>query len=429
MEKIKEYASYIDSEIEWLGIIPQDWSLIKLKYLCQINTGSRDTQDKKNDGDYPFFVRADNVERIDEYTHNEEAVMTAGDGVGVGKVFHYYNGKFSAHQRVYIFTKFRGSDAKFIYYYLKSNLAFEVLKGNAKSTVDSLRRPMLTEFLVSIPSLTEQKLIVKFLDKTTEEIGSLIEDKEELIELLEEKRQAIITEAVTKGLNLNVNMKDSGVEWIGEIPEHWDVKRLGYLGRTQNGISKSSDEFGFGTPFVSYSDVYRNLELPSHVEGLVNTTDSDRKTYSVKKGDVYFTRTSETIEEIGMASTCTETIKDATFAGFLIRFRPNTNKIHPEFSKYYFRSNLGRKYFVREMNIVTRASLSQDLLKGFPVLIPPAEEQIQIGEYLDYITKKIKESISSLEEQIQRLKEYRQSLIYEAVTGKIDVREYNKVLS
>src|SRR5699024_376244 len=115
----------------------------------------------------------------------------------------------------------------------------------------------------------------------------------------------------------------------------------------------SSSEFGFGTPFVSYGDVYSNMELPSEVEGLVNASNTDINTYSVKKGDVFFTRTSETIEEIGIASTCMETIENATFAGFLIRFRPNNNKeLTPDYSKYYFRSQLSRKYFVREMNIV-----------------------------------------------------------------------------
>ncbi|MFE4203825.1 restriction endonuclease subunit S [Aneurinibacillus aneurinilyticus] len=226
-----------ESHVQWLGEVPKNWRTLKLKFLCDINTGSKDTQDKLPDGKYPFFVRSPHVESLDEFTHNEEAIMTAGDGVGVGKVFHYYEGKFAAHQRVYVFTKFKDIIGKYLYYYLMSNLKFEVLMGGAKSTVDSIRRPMLSEFPVVFPDLELQKKIVRFLDRKIKQINDLISLKQNYVELIEEQRQSIITEAVTKGLNPNVKMKDSGIEWIGEIPEHWELSKVGYLGRLQNGIS------------------------------------------------------------------------------------------------------------------------------------------------------------------------------------------------
>ncbi|MCI1696814.1 restriction endonuclease subunit S [Aneurinibacillus aneurinilyticus] len=412
-----------ESHVQWLGEVPKNWRTLKLKFLCDINTGSKDTQDKLPDGKYPFFVRSPHVESLDEFTHNEEAIMTAGDGVGVGKVFHYYEGKFAAHQRVYVFTKFKDIIGKYLYYYLMSNLKFEVLMGGAKSTVDSIRRPMLSEFPVVFPDLELQKKIVRFLDRKIKQINDLISLKQNYVELIEEQRQSIITEAVTKGLNPNVKMKDSGIEWIGEIPEHWELSKVGYLGRLQNGISKSSDEFGFGTPFISYGDVYKNEVLPKVASGLVNATEEDKKLYSVEYGDVFFTRTSETIEEIGIASTCFETIDEATFAGFLIRFRPKTNRLSPRFARFYFRSALGKRYFVKEMNLVTRASLSQALLRNFTVLLPSLKEQEEIASYLEQKTAAIEESITHIKIQIEKLKEYRQALIYEAVTGKIDVRD------
>lgn len=135
--------------------------------------------------------------------------------------------------------------------------------------------------------------------------------------MFEEKRQAVITETVTKGLDPDVKMKDSGVEWIGDIPEHWSLRKIRYSGRLQNGISKSGTDFGHGYPFVSYGDVFKNPILPFEVEGLVNSTKLERTLYSVEKGDVFFTRTSETIEDITYASTCLAEIKEATFAGFL----------------------------------------------------------------------------------------------------------------
>lgn len=114
-------------------------------------------------------------------------------------------------------------------------------------------------------------------------------------------------------------MKDSGVEWIGEIPEDWEVCRVKNIGFTQNGISKSGELFGNGYPFISYGDVYKHWVLPQTGSGLIESTEKDRKIFSVNKGDIFFTRTSETIEEVGFSSVCFETITNATFAGFLIR--------------------------------------------------------------------------------------------------------------
>lgn len=215
-------------------------------------------------------------------------------------------------------------------------------------------------------------------------------------------------------------MKNSGVEWIGEIPREWEINKLGFLGFLQNGISKSGDEFGFGLPFVSYGDVYNNFQLPNIPSGLVNSTKNDRHLYSVKSGDVFFTRTSETVDEIGIASTSLNDILDATFSGFLIRFRPRQGILEPSFSKYYFRSDIGKLFLVKEMNLVTRASLGQNLLKKYPVLLPPIYEQQAIANFLDEETKKLDDAKDLLEQQLDKLKEYRKSLIWETVTKGLD---------
>ena len=153
--------------------------------------------------------------------------------------------------------------------------------------------------------------------------------------------------------------------------------------------------------------------------GLIKSSEDDRKIYSVQYGDIFFTRTSETIEEVGFASTCLKTIEDAAFAGFVIRFRPNNQEeLLPEFSKYYFRSEARIEFFVKEMNLVTRASLSQELLKKLPVLLPPLEEQRKIAEYLDEKCSEIDKLIAKKEELLADLESYKKSLIYEYVTGK-----------
>ncbi len=126
--------------------------------------------------------------------------------------------------------------------------------------------------------------------------------------------------------------KDSGIEWLGEIPEHWGLVRLKDLGLLQNGVSKSKEYFGKGFPFLGYGNIYNDKIELKYIKGLANSTIEDPRNYSVIEGDVFFTRTSETINEIGIASTCLQTIKTATFSGFAIRLRPNRNKINPTLS-------------------------------------------------------------------------------------------------
>jgi type I restriction enzyme S subunit len=277
---------------------------------------------------------------------------------------------------------------------------------------------------VLLPPVHEQLRIANFLDHETAKIDTLIEKQQQLIALLGEKRQAVISHAVTKGLNPNASMKDSGVEWLGEVPAHWEVKSLRHTGVCQNGINIGADSFGFGYPFVSYGDVYNNRVLPERGSGLVQSTVSDREIYSVKNGDVFFTRTSETIEEIGFASTCKKTIEEATFAGFLIRFRPNRGELKVEFSSHYFSNSLLRAFFIKEMNLVTRASLSQDLLKKLPVLLPPRDEQRIIAEHLDDKVQVYTDLIAKSHRMVEILQERRTALISAAVTGKIDVRNW-----
>ena len=154
-----------NSGVDWIGDIPEHWEIKKLKFLCNFDTGNKDTVNAIDDGVYPLFVRSQNIERIDEFTHDCEAVLTAGDGAGVGKVFHYYKGKFCFHQRVYMFNNFREISGRYFYYYFSSLFYKVALDGSAKSTVDSLRRPMIANFPIVYPETQEQLRIVEYLDK------------------------------------------------------------------------------------------------------------------------------------------------------------------------------------------------------------------------------------------------------------------------
>ena len=274
---------------------------------------------------------------------------------------------------------------------------------------------VFNNFSVPLPPLSEQKRIATYLFQKISEADIMLDDTLSSITGYKKLKQAVITQAVTKGVRGEREMKDSKVDYIGQIPDEWVLCKLRNIGDAQNGISKASEFFGKGTPFVSYSDVYKNYALPFSVSGLVESTPEEQERYSVKEGDIFFTRTSETIEEVGFSCVCEKDIPNATFAGFLIRVRPFSDKLHTPYAKYYFRSSHLRFYLVKEMNLVTRASLGQSLLKSMPVLLPPLEEQKEIADYLDAKCAEIDRLIAKKEQLVKELESYKKSLIYEVV--------------
>ena len=191
-------AKMKESGIEWLGEVPERWNIIKLRYLCDITTGGKDTENREDNGAYPFYVRSQTVERISSYSFDGEAILTAGDGVGVCKVWHYTVGKFDFHQRVYMMSNFKGIMGKYLFFFLRENFIHAVLKLSAKSTVDSLRRPMFLDFTVLVPeTIMEQQEILSFIEKYELQSERLIEKEEMNIQKLKEYRQSLISEAVT----------------------------------------------------------------------------------------------------------------------------------------------------------------------------------------------------------------------------------------
>jgi len=410
-----------DSGVEWIGEIPAHWEPIRFRFIAKITTGNQDTQNADPDGEYPFYVRSPIVERCNSYTFDGEGILMAGDGAGAGRVFHLVDGKYAVHQRVYRFYDFKYMKPVLLKYYLENLFATVMDYGSAKTTVPSVRLPMIQDFVVCVPPEAEQMDIMDVLSSKCSQVDALIANVQTQIEKLKAYKQSLITEVVTKGLDPTVPMKDSGVESVGIVPEHWEICRVRNIGAPQNGISKGGEFFGEGFPFVTYGDVYRNFSLPENPSGLIQSTPEEQDNYSVCEGDIFFTRTSETIEEVGFSCVCEKTIPNATFAGFLIRVRPYNNALTTPYAKYYFRSNHLRLFLSKEMNIVTRASLGQNLLKNIPVLLPPTEEQVKIAEELDLRCNQIDQLISIKQKKIDKLNEYKKSLIYEYVTGKQEV--------
>lgn len=425
-------AEMKDSGIEWCGKIPISWNVMPNKYvmhkkkeICPKYNGE-DILSLTMDGVIVRDLDAggkmpasfDGYQRV----HPRNLLMCLFDYDVTPRCIGLIQNEGLTSPAYSQFVMKNGNDARYYYYYYLMIDNTKELLHLAKNLRHSFTEDQLGIINTPVPPVEIQKKIAKYLDQKCEDIDAVYVEIEKQIETLEEYKKSIITEAVTKGLDPDVEMKDSGISYIGNIPKHWKVTNLKYLGKCQNGISKGGEYFENGFPFVSYGDVYKNYSIPQNVDGLIMSTKTEQNIYSVKYGDVFFTRTSETIEEIGFASTCLKSIDNSVFAGFLIRFRPTSSDLIPEFSKFYFRSNIHRKFFVKEMNLVTRASLSQNLLGRLPVLLPPLCEQQMIAINLEKKCAEIDGAIEEKKEQLETLEQYKKSLIYEYVTGKKEVK-------
>ena len=420
-----------DSGVEWLGSIPNEWNIKKLKYLAKIDTGNRDTQDKEENGIYPFFVRSDTIERSNTYSFDGEAVLTAGDGVGVAKVFHYINGKFAYHQRVYKISDFKQINGKYLYYYIKDNLGKEVEKISAKTTVDSLRLPMFLNFPVLINEDGGKK-ISEFLDKKTAQFDYIISKKEALIEKLEEAKKSLISEVVTGKVKVvktndgyelverkKEEMKDSGVEWLGDIPKEWDIKKVKHVlsEPLKYGANESAELDDRSLPrYIRITDFAENGKLKD--ETFKSLTIDKASGYYLNEGDILFARSGATV---GKTFLFKNYKGKACFAGYLIKASVNKQIINPEFL-YNFTKSKGYENWKNSIFMqATIQNIGADKYKELKFTLPNKNEQEIICEFIEDKNIKYNKFFNKINKQIEKLKEAKQSLISEAVTGKIEI--------
>lgn len=425
-----------NSGVEWIGEIPEDWEAIRLKYIYSTTKAKLPKQFYDDKSLTPYlsmdFIR-DSINTEPVYAKDgdycsEEDILILWDGSNAGEIVFNHPAGYAPSTTAILKKLSTQSLPVYDKFYLKS-LEDDLRRNTNGMGIPHVNGSYLNNSLFLLPPKSTQQHIASYLDKKCSKIEETIQNQQQVIEKLKTYKQSLITEAVTGKIKIEngkvcgeyESYKDSGVEYLGKIPSNWKAKRLRYIGKCQNGISKGGEFFGSGYPFVSYGDVYNNLVLPETVSGLIESTHEEQENYSVKAGDIFFTRTSETIEEVGFTSVCLKTIKNATFAGFVIRVRPFTDELIPDYSKYYFSSDAHRRFFVKEMNLVTRASLSQDLLKRLPVLIPSKEKQKEIADYLDKKCTAIDTAIEQRQKLIEKLTEYKKSLIYECVTGKKEI--------
>lgn len=426
---MKKYSNVMNTNVTWIPQIPAHWKLQKINALFT------ERKKKVSDKDYkPLSVTKKGI--LPQLEHaaksndsDNRKLVKKGDFVinsrsdrkgscGVSRL----DGSVSLINIV--LTPSNELNSEYIHYLLRNYRFSEEYYRNGRGIVADLwttRYSEMRTILFPVPPRAEQDQIVRFLDWKVSEINRLIGIKKNQINGYREYEKKVINDKVLYGLQ-EAPLRESGNHWVGKIPTNWKIIKLGKFCSFQNGISESGNFFTSGTPFVGYSDVYKHLELPKYVKGVAKANEQQQEIFSVRKGDIFFTRTSESIEEIGMAAVCKHTIKDAVFSGFLIRCRPRMPLINEDYMKYYLQIPAVRNHFSSMMNIVIRASLGQNLLKQMPVVVPPLKEQKEIAEFLDAMHERFLRLITTNEEEISMLEELRSTLISDVVTGKIDVR-------
>ena len=357
----------------------EPWQRTTFKEICKITTGSKNTQDKVNNGLYPFYVRSQTIERINEYTFDGEAILTAGDGVGVGKVFHYSTGKIGVHQRVYLLTDFK-CDGKYLFHYFSSKFYNRVKRMSAKNSVDSVRMEMIAEMPISLPSIKEQQIIGTLLSKLDERIATqrrLIEDLEKLKSSINE----------TLYVSLDAEYKISFYE----------------IGSDYGGLSgKSAEDFGVGKPFISYLNVYQNQVITDCNFDYVKIRDDENQN-KVQKGDLLFTLSSETPEEIGYSAVYMGDANEIYLNSFCFGIHiPESKVVYPPYMGYLTSTSYFRRKIIPYAQGSTRFNLHKPSLMNMKFSLPAKENQKKIFIMLQLIVEKIsteKEILSNLTHQ------------------------------
>ena len=435
---MRRYPEYKDSDVEWIGKIPKEWSAVPLtKYLESIIDYRGRTPEKTESG--RFLVTAKNIRngKLDyrisqEFTSELEyqRIMTRGvPQIGdvlftteapLGQVANVDDDSIALAQRVIKFRpKFEFLNPYFLKYWILSHSFQTDLQQYATgSTVLGIKASKLCLLKLNLPPLKDQAQIANFLDHKTAQIDELIRAKERKIELLGEYRASLINQAVTKGLDPNVEMKPSGVESIGEIPRHWDIRRLKYVSdiSVSYGLNIESDRYTTeGIRFVRITDIDERGGLQQN--GVCLSESSVPQDQLLNRYDLLFSRSGSTV---GKSYLHLQKGKFAS-AGYLVRFNFG-NYFASKFIYYITLSQFYRDWLEQQVIVATIKNVNGTKYSNFEIPFPLHQEQKQIVNFLDLKTSQLDELRSNEEGTIKLLKEYRQSLISEAVTGKIDVR-------
>lgn len=433
--ELRPYEEYKPSGVEWLGEIPSHWKVSKNSVLFKevVDTGHDNLELLSILQDKGIVKQSSTGRKIRKSdTNNTYKRIIEGDigynlmnafmgSIGVSR----YEGIISP---AYAVCRPKFSMNSWYYHYLfRTALYKSEFNKNSYGIMYERNRLYFERFknIQSIvPPKSEQDQIVKYLDHQLFKINKFIKAKKMLIAVLKEQKQAIINEAVTKGLDPNVKMKTSGVEWMGDMPEHWAVRKISHVSKViLSGLDKKTYPDQKNVRLCNYTDVYKNEYITNEMHFMDATAkDEEIIKLTLKKGDVIITKDSESWQDIAIPAIVNEELKNVLCAYHLAIIRSNNKDIWPHYLYFAFLTKyLSIQYQLRAKG-VTRYGLSYQPIRDALIVVPPIEEQKNISEHIYYSTEKINISISKIEKELIYVLEYKNSLISDVVTGKIDVR-------
>lgn len=434
----KRYDKYKDSGIAWIGEIPEHWEIRKLKNIFLLSTGTTPKEyDKISEGDnlINWYTPSDILDGCNDLFSSQRklsekviydnkislfpigTLLYVGIGASAGKVGYANENGYSNQQITGLIPL--ECYSRFYFYYL--SVLKDKIRDNAFfTTLPIINNVYLGQELLPYPLLSEQQSIANYLDQKCGEIDELITLQEEMITKLQSYKQSVITEAVTKGLDKNVPLKDSGIEWIGEIPEYWEVsKTLFSLSiPITDGPHTTPELFETGIPFVSAEAVsFGNGRIDfSHIRGYIsdNFYQECCKKYIPQIDDIYMIKSGATTGRVAIVDT---DIKFTIWSPLAV-FRCNKERMLPRFLFYQLQSNGYQKQIEQNWSYGTQQNIGMRTLEKLILSVPPLSEQQSIANYLDQKCSEIDELISIKQQKIEKLKDYKKSLIFECVTGK-----------
>ncbi len=365
------------------------WEETRVGKICTVKTGNRDTQNKIEFGLYPFFVRSDNIERIDTYSFEGEAILTSGDGVGVGKNFHYINGRFDYHQRVYCLHNFvKSVFGKFIYFLFSERFYNHVITLSAKNSVDSVRMAMITDMILCLPSLEEQQKIATFLSSVDNVIQLLTKKKT----LLENYKKGIMQKIFSQ----EIRFKD---EYGNDFPD-WEEKRLdSIIKKFLVPMRDKPTELNGEIPWCRIEDFDGKYLYNSKSGQGVSATTVKNMNLKIYPIDTLIVSCSANLGICAIIKK--ELITNQTFIGLV----PDHTKINVEFLFYVM--NLSANKLNSLSSGTTISYLSREQFERFEISIPSLQEQQKIADFLSGIDR----TIEIVNSQIEKTKEYKKGLL------------------
>ena len=434
MSQYKPYLKYKDSGIEWIGQVPEHWEVKPFKYILSapMSYGANESAES-DDPNHPRYIRITDLtengtlredtfktlpwDKAYSYLLSDGDILLARSGATVGKSFLYRETNGAACFAGYLIKASCDEEKalpKYIYAYLQSHSYWEYISGsNIQSTIQNVSAEKYSSMVLPVPQREEQATIAATLDRETARIDGLIEKKTRFIELLKEKRQALITHAVTKGLDPNVPMKDSGIEWIGQVPEHWEVVQSRRLFSERKERARDDDKQY--TSSQKYGVILQTEFMEREGRRIVLVEKGQEILKHIESGDFLISMRSFQ----GGIEECTSS---GCVSSAYVPLRP-IKWIWHSFFKYLFKSNTYIQALQRTSDLIRDGqALRFENFSKVPLLHVPISEQKDIALFLDNETARIDALISKSEQSITLLKERRAAFITAAVTGQIDLR-------